>query len=72
MDESELKTLQDRASFFGLDKSKSFEDFKKKYLQLPKNADTMKMKDAYPTPANIGGLSSYPKKYHSQITKKAV
>lgn len=44
LDEAELKTLQDRASFFGLDKSKSFEDFKKKYLKLPSNADTMKLK----------------------------
>lgn len=44
LDESELKTLQDRASFFGLDKSKSFEDFKKKYLKLPSNADTIKLK----------------------------
>ncbi len=35
LDEDELKTLQDRASFFGLDKSKDFEDFKKKYLNLP-------------------------------------
>lgn len=31
--ESELKTLQDRARFFGLDKSESFEDYKKKYLK---------------------------------------
>lgn len=44
LDESELKNLQDRASFFGLDKSKSFDDFKRKYLNLPKNADTMKVK----------------------------
>lgn len=43
LDEAELKTLQDRASFFGLDKSKSFEDFKQKYLKLPDNADTMKV-----------------------------
>lgn len=67
LDESELKTLQDRASFFGLDKSQDFEDFKKKYLKLPDKADTMKMKD-YDKPAKLGGLSSYPKKYHSQIT----
>ena len=45
LDEDELKTLQDRASFFGLDKSKDFEDFKKKYLNLPQNADTMKVKE---------------------------
>ena len=67
LDESELKTLQDRANFFGLDKSQDFEDFKKKYLKLPDKADTMKMKD-YDKPAKLGGLSSYPKKYHSQIT----
>ena len=33
LDESELKTLQDRAEFFGLDKTKDFEDFKEKYLK---------------------------------------
>lgn len=44
LDEAELKTLQDRASFFGLDKSDSFEDFKKKYLKLPENADTIKIR----------------------------
>ena len=32
LDEDELKTLQKRAEFFGLDKSAEFEDFKKKYL----------------------------------------
>lgn len=50
LDEAELKTLQDRASFFGLDKSKSFDDFKRKYLKLPKNADTMKLKDVLNVP----------------------
>jgi len=50
LDEAELKTLQDRASFFGLDKEQSFEDFKQKYLQLPKNADTMKLKDVLSVP----------------------
>ena len=32
LDEEELKTLQERAAFFGLDKTKDFEEFKKKYL----------------------------------------
>lgn len=41
LDEDELKTLQERAAFFGLDKSKSFNDFKQKYLKLPEKADTM-------------------------------
>ena len=44
LDEDELKALQERAAFFGLDKSKDFEDFKQKYLKLPDNADTMKVK----------------------------
>ncbi len=33
LDESELQTLKDRAKFFGLDKTKDFNDFKKKYLK---------------------------------------
>ena len=33
LDESELKTLKDRAKFFGLDKTENFKDFKKKYLK---------------------------------------
>lgn len=39
LDEGELQTLQKRAEYFGLDKSKDFEDLKSKYLQLPKDAD---------------------------------
>jgi len=35
--EDELKTLQDRARFFGLDKSEGFEDYKKKYIEASKN-----------------------------------
>lgn len=50
LDEAELKTLQDRAEYFGLDKSESFEDFKKRYLKLPSNADTMKLKDVLNVP----------------------
>lgn len=33
LDEDELKTLQERAKFFALDKSNDFDDFKKKYLK---------------------------------------
>ena len=36
LDEDELKTLQERAEFFGLDKSGDLEDFKKKYLKAIK------------------------------------
>lgn len=37
LDEDELKTLQDRAEYFGLDKTESFNDFKKKYLKTLEN-----------------------------------
>ena len=33
LDEDELKTLEDRAKYFGLDKTKNFEEFKEKYLK---------------------------------------
>ena len=39
LDEEELKTLQERAKFFGLDKNDDFEDFKEKYLKASRNAE---------------------------------
>jgi len=39
LDEEELKTLQERADFWGLDKSKDFEEFKEKYLNAAKSAE---------------------------------
>lgn len=39
LDAEELKTLQDRAEYFGLDKSKDFEDFKDKYINAVANAN---------------------------------
>lgn len=43
LDEDELNELKERAAYFGLDKTKDFEEFKQKYLKLPENADTMKI-----------------------------
>ena len=37
LDEEELKTLQDRAAYFGLDKAEQFDDFKKNYLKALTN-----------------------------------
>lgn len=36
LDEEELKTLKQRAEYFGLDKTENFNDFKKKYLNATK------------------------------------
>ncbi len=37
LDDDELQTLKDRAEYFGLDKTDSFEEFKKKYLDASEN-----------------------------------
>lgn len=39
LDEKELQTLKDRAKYFGLDKTKDFEDYKKKYLKAAKTVE---------------------------------
>lgn len=39
LDESELKTLKERAAFFGLDKTGSFKDFEKKYLKAAQTVE---------------------------------
>lgn len=39
LDKSELKTLKDRAAFFGLDKTSSFTAFEKKYLKAAQTVD---------------------------------
>ena len=39
LDESELDTLKERAAYFGIDKSKDFDDFKKKYLKAVDNLE---------------------------------
>ena len=39
LDADEMKTLKDRAAFFGLDKTSSFKDFEKKYLKAAQTVD---------------------------------
>ena len=43
LDEEEFQALEERAAYFELDKTKDFEEFKGKYLQLPEKADTMEV-----------------------------
>lgn len=61
LDEDELKTLQERAKYFGLDKSDQFDDFKKNYMKAVDNAGTLKVKK--PTAdakiKNIGGVDCW-------------
>ena len=39
LDEDELKVLQDRASFYGLDKADTFDEYKKKYLKAAEHIE---------------------------------
>lgn len=39
LDEEELKTLKEHAEFWGLDKTKDFDDFKEKYLKASKDVE---------------------------------
>ena len=53
LDEKELETLKERAEFFGLDKTKDFEDYKNKYLKAAKTVEKPK-KIAYNGNGNRG------------------
>ena len=37
LDDEELQVLKDRAAYYGLDKAKDFDDYKKKYLKVEEN-----------------------------------
>lgn len=41
LDDKKLETMKDRAEYFGLDKSKDFEDYKEKYLQASPIFDSL-------------------------------
>ena len=43
LDEEELQTLKDRAAYYGLDKTKNFDDFKQKYLKAAENDSKIKI-----------------------------
>lgn len=62
LDEDELKTLKERAAFFGLDKSKEFEDFEKKYLKASKTLINQ----------GKGGIIKTDKQFGKKIGKHAI
>lgn len=45
LDDEELQTLKDRAAYFGLDKSKDFDDFTAKYLKAAEKIAKMEIDD---------------------------
>lgn len=46
LDEAELQTLQEKAAYFGLDKTDSFEEYKKKYLKAAENINNSATNEA--------------------------
>ena len=44
LDDEELETLKERAKFYGLDKSESFQSYKDKFLKLPEKVPTVTFK----------------------------
>lgn len=66
--EDELDELKERVAYFGLDKTKDFEEFKQKYLKLPENAkevviktkeDLIKELSSKGIVVNIGGAGKF-------------
>ena len=63
LDESELRGLESRAEYFGLDKAESFEDFKNKYLNAAKNGGIIDTnRGMYRNSSNKGAFSHLPEK----------
>lgn len=70
LDDSELQTLKDRASFFGLDKANEYDDFKKKYLKAVQTPDPVSA--ATTAPVKAVSLQDFPEYFRkSGASKKA-
>ena len=54
LDDEELQTLKEQAAYYGLDKSKDFEDYKSKYLAVAQAGNQNQQK-----PSNVGGCKDF-------------
>ena len=66
LDEDELKVLEERAKFFGLDKTADFEDYKKKFKIAAKVEQAVADLDACKTTADVEGLLKSKGWFHSK------
>lgn len=62
LDADELATLKQRAEFFGLDKTESFEDFKKKYLKASETVENTGKSGIIKADKIVSGHAGTPKK----------
>lgn len=73
LDEDELNTLKERAEYFGLDKTKDFEEFQKRYLSVAKSDkdDIMKVKRGVGLNINLQFFASKEKQFGKKVGKHA-
>ena len=63
LDEDELQKLKERAAYFGLDKTKKFEDFKKKYLKAAKSEAIPKTARVFKPAKTVEEAEKYVKQF---------
>lgn len=75
LDESELQTLKERAEYFGLDKTKNFDDFKEKYLKAVENtgkSDIIESQNKEPDIVIGRSLGAKAKNYDIKLPNKEI
>lgn len=73
LDEDELRTLEDRAAFFGLDKADDLEEFRSKYLRAVEEVKETAKKAANAVKKAVGGLldiSGWPDMFKTKTAQK--
>lgn len=70
LDDDELETLKERAEFFGLDKSKNFDDFKEKYLKAAEQVKAEQQNPAFTPAKTIEEASRYAERFVSDHKTK--
>lgn len=71
LDDDELETLKDRAAYYGLDKSKDFKDFSKKYLKAAEKV-TEVAKAAKKAVAGALSVETWPASFKTKTAKGRV
>lgn len=59
LNENELKTLEDRAKYWGLDKTEDFDDFKRKYLKADEQPFKITIDSVYDADPRYGSEAEY-------------
>lgn len=68
LDEDELETLKERAKYYGLDKTKNFEDFKSKYLKAVEAVSAPKPAKTFTPAKTVEEAEEYAKQFVKEKT----